>query len=77
MAHPINDLINRREKRKAIPCSKDCEYFKFPHLDRACVLSDVFSVLQGQPCYEFKLKATEQTDARAARRRGPVILTLG
>jgi len=56
MAHPINDLLNRKWGVKAIPCSKECEYFKFPHLERACVLSDVFSVLQGEPCGEFKPK---------------------
>jgi len=53
MPHPMNDLLNRRLGLKTTPCSKECKYFKFPHLDRACVLSDVFSVLQGEPCFEF------------------------
>jgi len=56
MAHPTLDLLNRKWGVKPVPCSKECEYFKFPHLKRACVLSDVFSVLQGKPCCEFKPK---------------------
>jgi hypothetical protein len=56
MAHPINDLINRIEGHKAIACSNECKYFKFPHLKCACVLSEVFSVNQGEPCFEFKDK---------------------
>lgn len=53
MAHPINDFINRLEKRTAVNCNEKCKYFKFKHLPCACVLSDVFSVNQGEPCYEF------------------------
>ena len=56
MAHPINDLLNRLEKRTAVNCSDKCEYFKFAHLPCACVLSDVFSVNKGEPCFEFKEK---------------------
>lgn len=56
MAHPINDLLNRREGKKAIPCSIECEYYRFPHLPCACVLSEVFSVNKGEPCFEFKEK---------------------
>jgi len=56
MAHPLNDLINRREKRKAVVCNESCEYWKFPHLETACVLSEVFSVKKGEPCYEFRPK---------------------
>ena len=56
MAHPINDAINRLENRIRIPCSDQCEYWKFPRLDRACVLSDVYSVRKGELCYEFKEK---------------------
>ena len=33
MAHPINDAINRMEKKKAIPCDDKCIYWKFPHLE--------------------------------------------
>ena len=56
MSHPINDAINRLGKRVPVPCSDQCQYWKFAHLDRACVLSDVFSVRKGEPCYEFKEK---------------------
>jgi len=38
------------------PCNPECKFWKFPNLDRACVLSEVFSVLKGEPCYEFKKK---------------------
>lgn len=54
MAHPMNDLINRIEGTEALPCDKSCKYFKFPYLERACVLSAVFSVLQGEPCFEYE-----------------------
>ena len=53
MAHPMNDLINKKEGREQRPCSEECKYFKFPHLETACVLSPVYSVRQGEPCYEF------------------------
>lgn len=54
MAHPLCDLMNAVEKRKPHPCDNTCEYFRFPHLRRACVLSEVFSVLQGDMCFEYK-----------------------
>ena len=54
MAHPINDKLNRIEKRKAVVCNDTCVHWRFPHLDNACVLSDVFSVKKGQPCFEYK-----------------------
>ena len=53
MAHPINDALNRLEKREPTDCNKTCKYFRFPHLKCACVLSEVFSVVQGVPCYEY------------------------
>jgi len=55
MAHPINDLLNRIEKRKAIKCDSDCKYFMFAHLETACVLSDVYSVKKGELCFEYRL----------------------
>ena len=54
MAHPKNDMINIIEGREPMKCNKTCEYWAFPHLNRACVLSDVFSVLKGENCYEYK-----------------------
>lgn len=54
MAHPLNDLINRREEKKAINCNATCKYWEFPHLENACVLSAVFSIKKGKPCYEYQ-----------------------
>jgi len=54
MSHPMNDIINRAEGRKIVPCNDKCKYWKFPHLETACVLSDVFSVKKGKPCFEFE-----------------------
>jgi hypothetical protein len=56
MAHPINDKINKLEGRKAIPCDNNCKYWKFAHLETACVLSGVFSVKKGELCYEYQEK---------------------
>ena len=60
MAHPINDLLNRLEKRKAVPCNPTCKYFKFPHLETACVLSEVFSVKKNEKCFEYIKKDGEK-----------------
>ncbi len=51
MAHKINDLLNKAEGRTAEVCDSDCKNFRFPHLDNACVLSEVFSVRKGEMCY--------------------------
>jgi hypothetical protein len=56
MANKIHEMLSKAEKIKPIKCSDKCEYYKFPHLDRACVLSDVFSVLKGELCYSYKKK---------------------
>ena len=54
MAHPINDKLNIIEGRKAIECNETCKNWSFPHLDTACVLSEVFSVKKGEPCFEYE-----------------------
>ncbi len=59
MAHKINDMLNKAEGRTKTPCSKECVNFRFPHMDRACVLSEVFSVRQGEGCYEFEANDKE------------------
>ena len=59
MAHIINDKLNQLEGRKKHICDNTCEYFCFPHLETACVLSGVFSVPKGRGCYEYKLKGCE------------------
>ena len=56
MAHKINDILNKAAGIKPVPCTDKCRYFRFPHLERACELSDVYSVEQGVPCYEFNEK---------------------
>ena len=53
MSHPKNDILNRLEGRKARKCDHGCKYWKFPHLETACVLSDVFSVKKGEQCFEY------------------------
>lgn len=54
MSHPINDKLNKLWNGKAVPCNSQCRYWKYPHLDTACILSDVFSVKKGEPCCEFE-----------------------
>lgn len=56
MAHKINDVLNKAEGKLPVPCNENCEFFAFPHLDRACILSEVYSVNKGELCYEFKSK---------------------
>jgi len=56
MSHKINDMLNKAEGREAIECNDTCRYWQFPHLETACVLSDVFSVKKGQLCYEYDPK---------------------
>lgn len=56
MAHPLNDVFNRLENRKPVPCNDGCEYWQFPHLPCACVLSEVFSVNKEELCFEFTPK---------------------
>lgn len=52
----INYLFGKLEGRTPKKCDEKCKYFRFPHLPVACVLSEVFSVKQGELCYEFKEK---------------------
>lgn len=47
------DKLDGKVKRT---CDKGCVNFRFPHLDRACVLSEVYSVTQGEGCYIYKEK---------------------
>ena len=55
-AKDINYLFGKLEGKEAKVCNEKCKYFSFPHLPVACVLSPVFSVKQGELCYEFKEK---------------------
>jgi len=56
--HPINDLLNRLEGNKKEICSCKCKYYEkaFEHNERACVLSDVYSVKIGKVCSTFEIK---------------------
>ena len=56
MAHPINDKLNKFWGVKATPCNSHCRYWRFPHLEVACCLSEVFSVRKGELCYEFQCR---------------------
>lgn len=63
MAHLINDVLNRIEGRRTVPCNDQCRHWKFPHLETACVLSDVFSVKKDVPCFEFEPKNEQEIRA--------------
>ena len=54
--HIINEKLNRAWGNKATICNESCEYWKFPHMDIAWVLSDVYSVPKGDLCYEYRKK---------------------
>lgn len=53
MAHKIAEMIDSLSG-EPIPCNEKCKYWKFPHLERPCVLSSVYSVLRGEPCGIFQ-----------------------
>ena len=52
----INILFGKLEDKQPIECSNICEYYKFPNLPVACVLSGVYSVNKKELCYNYKLK---------------------
>jgi len=56
--HIIHEKLSKLEKIKPIKCSNkiNCEYFRFPNNLCACILSDVFSVNQGEDCCTYKIK---------------------
>lgn len=55
-AKDINYLFGKLERKEAKICNEKCKYFSFPHLQVACVLSEVFSVKQGELCCNFEEK---------------------
>lgn len=59
-AHDKSKLLDKLSGKKPIKCSNKCSYFKFPNLDRACILSDAYSVCQGDLCYIYELVALEK-----------------
>ena len=56
MVKDINIILNKLEGKKAEICDDKCKYFRFPHLEVACVLSSVFSVKKGEVCFEKEVK---------------------
>lgn len=56
MAREECNILDRKEGKKLRICDEGCEYWKFPHLETACVLSEVFSVKKGEGCYIYKEK---------------------
>jgi len=56
--HQFNEMFDRLEGKNKIKCSNKCKYYQeaFEHRERACVLSDVFSVKIGEPCSTFEEK---------------------
>jgi len=60
MAHPINDKLNKAEGREPVTCNDTCRYWAYPHMSKACILSDVFSVRKGEPCYEYQDKGNDK-----------------
>jgi len=56
MANPICDIFDRLEGKKTRVCDEGCKNWKFPHLENACVLSEVFSVQKGEGCFIYEAK---------------------
>lgn len=57
VAHPVDQRLDQYFAKitgmEVTLCSERCKYWRFPHLDRPCVLSEVFSVRRGKPCFKF------------------------
>jgi hypothetical protein len=56
MAKAICNTLDRIEGKKSKKCDSGCKNHMFPHLDNACVLSDVYSVRKNEPCYIYEIK---------------------
>jgi len=56
--HHLNELLDKLDGNKKEICSCKCEYYEkaFEHNERACVLSDVYSVKIGKSCSTFEIK---------------------
>jgi hypothetical protein len=57
MANKICDLLDIAEGKQSKICDDGCKNYRFDHLNRACVLSEVYSVDKGKPCYIYDPKA--------------------
>jgi hypothetical protein len=49
----LSIYLDRTGGVKPRPCGNWCDNYRFPHLNPACVLSDVYSVKKGEPCYNY------------------------
>ena len=54
MANEICNKLDKAEGKVKKSCNNKCEYFKFPYLEIACCLSEVYSVKKNQGCYIYK-----------------------
>lgn len=52
----INKNLEEVHGIKKVKCSNKCKYYEtaFEHNEKACVLSDVFSVKKGELCSTFE-----------------------
>ncbi len=48
------------EGKEKHECDASCKYWRFPHLDTACVLSPVFSVRKSEMCTEYERKEPDE-----------------
>ena len=56
MAQEICNWFDMLEGRKKRTCDSGCKNFRFPNLETACVLSEVYSVKKGEGCYIYEPK---------------------
>ncbi len=54
MAAEICNILDRAAGEIARKCDSGCKNYCFDHRDNACVLSEVFSVKKGKPCYIYE-----------------------
>ena len=55
-AERISAYLDKISGVEPVPCNKSCENWMsyLEHRERACCLSDVYSVRKGEPCYNYK-----------------------
>ncbi len=54
MANDICNHLDKMDGKEKRICDSGCKNFRFPHLERACVLSEVYSVKKGEGCYIYE-----------------------
>lgn len=56
--HNAHEMIGYLVKKEKHICDESCKYYQeaFSHRDRACVLSDVYSIKIGEPCSTYEEK---------------------